>query len=527
MDAAIILSSAGELQTLATSLAKSLQGADPDRHQMDIYELAFLAAEAAAVQAVGQAAAAKGAPLALATIAAGSAARSARERAFAMQDRHDLAFSNETAQATRRLIAEAGDDGVARTALEQIDSLDDLGLPEDLRFAAREFRRFGTQVVAPLAESIHRNDADIPDELINGLAAMGAFGLSIPSEYGGTLDPHSPDHRPMVVATEELSRASLGAGGSLITRPEILTRALMAGGTDEQKSRWLPAIASGERLVAVAVTEPDAGSDVAAITFRAVRDDGGWVLSGTKMWCTFAGRADLLMVLARTDPDLALGHRGLSLFIVEKPRFLGNEFLSTQEGGGSISARAIPTIGYRGMHSFEVKFDRWRVQQESLIGGPAGVGRGFHLQMQAFGSGRLQTAARAVGIMRSAFEAALDHSRHRRVFGHRLCDLGITRSRLAVMAGAIARGRLTTLNAAIGLTDAGGDQNAAMVKALTCRDAESVTRNAMQIFGGYGYAEEYAVSRLFVDARVLSIFEGTEEVLAIKVIAPKLLAAHN
>lgn len=513
---------ATELEAITDHLARRLADGGPDAHQMDLYELAFVAADAHSIEAVGRAAAEGSLPEALATIAAGVAARSANERLLWMADRHGLTERVDAARAFHRLAASAGDEAIASESLEQVGVLDLLGIPDDLVLAAREFRRFAVEVIAPHADQIHRDDADIPDSIVAGLADIGAFGLSIPVGYGGSLDPDAPDHRPMVIATEELSRVSLAAGGSLVTRPEIMATALLAGGTHDQRERWLPQIASGARLVAVAVTEPDAGSDVAALGTLARRDGDRWILNGTKTWCTFAGRADLILVLARTSADP--GHRGLSLFVVEKERALGHEFAAEQPGDGSITGRAIPTIGYRGMHSFEVAFDNWAVPGDALIGGEDGIGRGFGLQMKAFATGRVQTAARAVGLMRASFDAALEHASNRRAFGQRLIEFGITRARLAAMAGKIATGRLTSLAAAERLDEEGGDLTAAMVKASTCRSAESVTRDAMQIFGGYGYAEEYAVSRYFVDARVLSIFEGAEEVLATKIIARRILA---
>jgi (2S)-methylsuccinyl-CoA dehydrogenase len=388
---------------------------------------------------------------------------------------------------------------------------------------AQEFRRFGSQVIEPHAERIHREDLDIPDEIIEGLASMGAFGLSIPEQYGGMQDDGNADHLPMVVATEELSRVSLGAAGSLITRPEILARALTSGGTEQQKLRWLPEIASGSKLVAVATTEPNTGSDVATVRTAAVRDGDVYRIRGTKTWATFAGRADLLMLLARTDPDPSSRHRGLSLFVIEKPRFSGHSFEMTQRGEGRLVGRAIPTLGYRGMHSFELAFDNWEVPAFSLIGGNEGAGRGFQLQMEAFAAGRLQTAARAVGVMRAGYEAAREYAAERHLFGRRLIEFPLTVDRLASMASRIAAMRLFNYHVAGHLTTPVGQLQASMVKALSSRAAEEITRDSMQIFGGYGYAEEYPVSRYFVDARVLSIFEGAEEVLALRVIARQIL----
>ena len=266
----------------------------------------------------------------------------------------------------------------------------------------------------PHAEHVHRTNGDIPEEIIEGLAELGGFGLSVPEEYGGFATGGESDYLGMVVATEELSWGSLGIGGSLITRPEILTRALVYGGTEEQKREWLPKLASAEMMAAVAVTEPDYGSDVASIVTSATPVDGGWVVNGVKTWCTFAARADVLMLLARTDPDRSLAHRGLSMFIVEKPRGDGHGFLFTQDGvrsaratsPGRLEGRPIDTLGYRGMHSYELAFENWFVPEANLVGGTGGLGKGFYLQMQGFENGRLQTAARALGVMQAAYEAA-------------------------------------------------------------------------------------------------------------------------
>lgn len=414
-------------------------------------------------------------------------------------------------------------------------------LDEELDLARQTFGEFADERVAPLAEAIHREDRDIPEDLIAELAEMGCFGLSIPEAYGGSAagDPagegHSEnDYMSMVVVTEELSRGSLGAAGSLITRPEILGKALVVGGTEEQKQRWLPRIAAGELMCAVAVTEPDHGSDVASVSTSAVRDGDHYVIRGTKTWCTFAGRAELVLLLARTGRRED-AHRGLSLFVVEKPAYPGHGFTHHGEHGGRMEARAIGTLGYRGMHSFEISFDDLRVPAENLVGGADGEGRGFYYQMQAFANGRLQTAARALGVMQAAFGEAVAHASQRQVFGQSLADYQLTKSKLAKMAYLISACRAFTYRTAQLLAAGGqaatargtasdGQLEASMAKSLSCLAAEWVTREAGQIHGGYGYAEEYPVSRHFVDARVLSIFEGADEVLALRVIARRLLA---
>jgi (2S)-methylsuccinyl-CoA dehydrogenase len=397
-------------------------------------------------------------------------------------------------------------------------------LDPDFELVQDTFRRFAQDQIRPAAEEIHRHNLDIPERIISGLAELGAFGVSVPEEYGGFAVSGEGEYIAMVVSTEELSRASLGVGGSLITRPEILSRALVAGGTEEQKRQWLPQLASGEKMVAIAVTEPDFGSDVASLRVTAKPDGDGWRIDGVKTWATFAARADLLMLLARTDPDRSKEHRGLSLFIVEKERGEGHGFALSQPEGGKMEGRAIDTIGYRGMHSYEVAFDGWYVPGANLIGRGDGLGRGFVLQMQGFENGRLQTAARAVGLMQAAYDAADDYATERMIFGKRMVDYQLTQAKLARMAVVVQACRQFAYRVARQMASGPGRVEAAMVKAYACRAAEWVTREAMQIHGGMGYAEEFPVSRYFVDARVLSIFEGAEEILALKVIARNLVA---
>jgi (2S)-methylsuccinyl-CoA dehydrogenase len=396
-------------------------------------------------------------------------------------------------------------------------------LDGDFELVQDTFRRFAEEKIRPVAEHIHRENADIPEDIISGLAEMGGFGLSVPEEYGGFSTGGESEYLGMVVATEELSRGSLGAGGSLITRPEILTRGLLAGGTEEQKQHWLPKLASAEAMCAVAVTEPDFGSDAGGVKATATPTDGGWLINGVKTWCTFGARANVLMLLARTDPDRTLKHRGLSLFVVPKEIGEAEGFEFVQDGGGKMEGRPIDTIGYRGMHSYEIAFDDWFVPSENLIGGEAGIGRGFYSQMAAFENGRLQTAARAVGVMQAAYEDALAYAKDRSVFGQSVFDYQLTQVKLGRMAFLIQTARQFAYRVARLTAQGRGRLEASMVKAYVCKAAEWVTREAMQIHGGYGYAEEYSVSRYFVDARVLSIFEGADELLCIRVIARSLV----
>ncbi|HVM41549.1 MAG TPA: acyl-CoA dehydrogenase family protein [Acidimicrobiia bacterium] len=395
-------------------------------------------------------------------------------------------------------------------------------LAEEFELVGETFRRFAEDRIRPVAEHVHRSNGDVPEEIISGLAELGGFGLSVPEEYGGYATGGESDYLGMVVATEQLSWGSLGIGGSLITRPEILTRAIVRGGTEEQKSTWLPKIATGEMMVGVMVTEPDYGSDVAGLSTMATKVDGGWKIRGVKTWATFAGRANTLMLLARTDPDRSKGHRGLSLFVVEKPEAEGHDFRFEQDGGGTMEGRAIDTLGYRGMHSYEVAFDDWFVPDEALVGSEEGLGKGFYLQMEGFENGRLQTAARAVGVMQAAFEAALEYAKERAVFGVPIAEYQLTKAKLVRMAALIQAGRQFAYDVARLMAKGEGTLDASMVKAYVCRTAEWVTREAQQIHGGMGYAEEYAVSRYFADARVLSIFEGADETLCLRVIARRL-----
>jgi (2S)-methylsuccinyl-CoA dehydrogenase len=397
------------------------------------------------------------------------------------------------------------------------------GLSEDHESFREAFEDFAKNQVAPHAEHVHRNDDMIPEEIIQGLRDMGCFGLCIPESYGGIQPNDKPDNISMLVVTEELSRGSLGLAGSLITRPEILSKALLKGGTQEQKDRYLPRIATGELMGGIMVTEPNYGSDVAGVSVTAKEVDGGFVINGVKTWCTFAGYANLLLILCRTEADPNLKHKGLSILLAEKPSFDGHEFSFKQETGGTIQGKAIGTIGYRGMHSFEVSFEDFFVPKENLLGGDEGRGKGFYYQMEGFAGGRIQTAARANGVMTAAMEAAYRYAQERKVFSKPIFDYNLTKYKIAKMAMIIQASRQYTNYVAKLLDEHKGQMEATLIKFYASKISEWVTREAMQIHGGMGYAEEYAVSRYFVDARVFSIFEGAEEVMALRVIARDLL----
>lgn len=506
-----------------------------DYWQESSYELALSSAELAAAQGLLDNSAGLSGPLekrlALVFIADTLPAVAARlERVFldidAAQDRDRLHgwMADDALALLRRQTTGAAP--LAETGRLLVDHEGDMGEPplnEELAMARDAFRRLARERVAPVAEAIHREDLTIPEELLQPLRELGLFGLSVPTRYEGSAADDGDDNLMMLVVTEALSEASLGAAGSLITRPEILTRALLAGGTEAQKTHWLPRIAKGEPLCAIAITEPDYGSDVAGLALRATPVAGGWRLNGAKTWCTFAGKAGVLLVIARTDPDRAKGHRGLSAFLVEKPGSDGHEFTVSDQHGGGLTGCAIPTIGYRGMHSFDLSFDDYFVPAANLIGEEAGLGKGFYLTMAGMMGGRLQTAGRACGVMRAALDAAVQYSRDRRVFGAPLAAYPLTLSKLTRMAARYLACRQLAYAVAPRLNTPAGRRLASQVKLLACRSAESVTREALQLHGGMGYAEEMPVSRYFVDARVLSIFEGAEETLALKVIARGLL----
>jgi (2S)-methylsuccinyl-CoA dehydrogenase len=507
-----------------------------DQHQLAVYDLAFFRAELSAAKAMQHwATAQSGSDGAFCQALAGAVIADtltqlrqrvgARARDYGMsRAAFEAPFEGAIDEALERANDRAALEALGTEILTRKGDLGPVVLPEATRMMRDTFERFAREVVAPQAEAIHRDDLTIPDDIIEGLKALGCFGLSVPERFGGLLPDDREDTLGMIVATEALSKASLGAAGSLITRPEILARALLAGGTEDQKTHWLPRIAAGDPLVAISVTEPGTGSDVASVALRATRCEGGWRLNGAKTWCTFAGKAELILVLARTDPDPKAGHRGLSLFLVEKPSTNAHEFAHRSPGGGEMSGRAIATLGYRGMHSYEMFYDDFFVPDSHVLGGEEGLGKGFYYQMRGFSGGRIQTAARATGLMEAAFEAALRYSEDRTVFGQSVSRYGLSKVKLARMAMALQSARMLTLEVGK-LLDAGeGQMEASLVKLYACRAAETVCREALQLHGGMGYAEETAVSRYFVDARVLSIFEGAEETLALKVVGRALLA---
>jgi len=432
--------------------------------------------------------------------------------------------SDETQTFAREAQAEERVRAIGR-AVAQARGRNDGPLDEMLVLARDAARDFTESEVAPHAEHIHRNDELVSEAFLSKMAELGYFGLSIPEQYGGV----EMGNVAMCITTEELSRGSLAAAGSLITRPEILAKALLAGGTEAQKKLWLPRIAAGELMVGISVTEPDVGSDVASVKCRAERatQDGvtGFAITGPKAWCTFAGRADVLALLARTDPDLKKGARGLTLFIVPKPRSFGHEFECTQPGGGRLVGKADATPGYRGMHSFTLNFERWFVPADNAVGGEDGVGKGFFLQMGGFAAGRLQTGGRACGLAQAALEKTAEYVTDRAQFGKPLIEYQLTQYKLGWMATQLAAARALTYAAAAAMDE---DERkaapyAAQAKLFACDMAVAVTQDGQLLHGGWGYAEEYAISRYVVDAQVLPIFEGVKPILQLKVIGRALL----
>jgi (2S)-methylsuccinyl-CoA dehydrogenase len=387
----------------------------------------------------------------------------------------------------------------------------DAGLDETHEMIADQFRRFVTERVSPHAHDWHLQDALIPDEIIAEMAALGVFGLTIPEEHGGA----GLGKLAMCVVSEELSRGWIGVG-SLGTRTEIAAELILLGGTEEQKARWLPGLASGDILPTAVFTEPDTGSDLGALRTRAVREGDAYRITGSKTWITHGARTDMMTLLARTDPSEP-GYKGLSMFIAEKPRGTDeNPFPAPGMSGGEIEV-----LGYRGMKEYEIAFDDFEVPAENLLGEKEG--QGFKQLMATFESARIQTAARAVGVAQNALDLALQYAQERRQFGKPIVEFPRVANKLVHMAVEIQIARQLTYFSA--REKDGGhrcDLEAGMAKLLAARVAWAAADNAVQIHGGNGFALEYPVSRVLCDARILNIFEGAAEIQA-QVIARRLL----
>jgi len=386
------------------------------------------------------------------------------------------------------------------------------GLEDELEMIREQFRRFALDKVEPFAHEWHLKDELIPMEIIEDLAEMGVFGLTIPEEYGG----FGLTKASMVVVSEELSRGYIGVG-SLGTRSEIAAELILSGGTDAQKESWLPRIASAEILPTAVFTEPNTGSDLGALRTRAVKDDtGDYKVTGNKTWITHAARTHVMTLLARTDPDTT-DYRGLSMFLAEKtPGTDENPFPTDGMTGGEIEV-----LGYRGMKEYELGFDNFHVTGENLLGGEEG--KGFKQLMQTFESARIQTAARAVGVAQAALDVGMQYAEDRKQFGKSLINFPRVAGKLAMMAVEIMVARqLTYFSAWEKDHDRRCDLEAGMAKLLGARVAWAAADNALQIHGGNGFALEYKISRILCDARILNIFEGAAEIQA-QVIARRLL----
>ena len=385
---------------------------------------------------------------------------------------------------------------------------------ETLELVRDQFRKVADEHIEA-AHRWHLDDALIPLEVIDQLAQLGIFGLTVPEDYGGL----GMGKIAMCVVTEELSRGYIGLG-SLGTRSEIAAELIRLGGTDEQKTRWLPRIASGEILPTAVFTEPGTGSDLGALKTRAVRDGEVYRITGNKTWITHAARADMMTLLARTDPAEP-GYRGLSMFLAEKPRgTVADPFPADGMSGSEIGV-----LGYRGMKEYEIGFDGFEVKAENLLGGVEG--QGFKQLMATFESARVQTAARAVGVAQYALELGLAYAVERVQFGKPILAFPRVAGKLAWMAVETTLARQLTYHAARAKdSDRRCDIEAGMAKLLAARVAWANADNALQIHGGNGYAEEYKISRVLCDARILNIFEGAAEIQA-QVIARGLLSGRN
>jgi (2S)-methylsuccinyl-CoA dehydrogenase len=428
-----------------------------------------------------------------------------------------IADADLTALRASPLIAGLGD---ARARLGAIladgmaPGVDALG-DETLELIRDQVRRFAERAVAPFAHDWHRQDRLIPIEVIEELSGIGVFGVTLPEEYGGL----GLGKLAMCVVSEELSRGYIGVG-SLGTRSEIAGELIRVSGTAEQKARWLPGIASGAVLPTAVFTEPNAGSDLASLQTRAVKEGSHYRIYGAKTWITHGARSDLMTLLARTgSPDS--GYRGLSMFLAPKPRGDDDDPFPAE----GMSGTEIPVLGYRGMKEYEIAFDGFAVPRDALLGGVEG--EGFKQLMATFESARVQTAARAVGVAQNAFELAFAYALERRQFGRNLAAFPRVQLKLVMMAVETTMARQLAYFAARE-KDSGRrcDIEAGMAKLLAARVAWSNADNAVQIHGGNGYALEYPISRVLCDARILNIFEGAAEIQA-QIIARGLLAGRN
>ncbi|WP_341205170.1 acyl-CoA dehydrogenase family protein [uncultured Sulfitobacter sp.] len=435
---------------------------------------------------------------------------------------HDLGVSttdqNAFSNAGITTLQQRGNSQAARTRLVELMqeqsaniTVGRSGLDEELEMIREQFRRYAVEKVEPFAHEWHLKDELIPIEVINELAEMGVFGLTIPEEFGG----FGLSKASMCVVSEELSRGYIGVG-SLGTRSEIAAELIIAGGTDAQKEKWLPRIASAETLPTAVFTEPNTGSDLGSLRTRAVKDGDDYKITGNKTWITHAARTHVMTLLARTDPQTS-NYKGLSMFLAEKtPGDDANPFPSEGMTGGEIEV-----LGYRGMKEYELGFDGFHVKGENLLGGEEG--KGFKQLMETFESARIQTAARAIGVAQSALDISMQYAIDRKQFGKSLINFPRVSSKLAMMAVEIMIARQLTYFSAFEKDEGRRcDVEAGMAKLLGARVAWAAADNGLQIHGGNGFALEYKISRVLCDARILNIFEGAAEIQA-QVISRRLL----
>ncbi len=394
-------------------------------------------------------------------------------------------------------------------------TVEETGLDDTMDMVRDQFRKFSNDKVVPFAHEWHLKDELIPMSVVDQMSELGVFGLTVPEEFGGL----GLGKTSMCVVSEELSRGYIGVG-SLGTRSEIAAELLLNGGTQAQKEKYLPAIASGEILPTAVFTEPNTGSDLGSLRTRAVKDGETWKITGNKTWITHAARADLMTVLARSIPDTN-NFSGLSMFLCEKPRGTeDNPFPAKGMTGGEIEV-----IGYRGMKEYELGFDGFEVPAENLLGEVEGMG--FRHLMATFEGARIQTAARAIGVGQCAYELGLKYALDREQFGKPIFQFPRVANKLVMMAAELIGVRQLTYFSAR-QKDSGKrcDLEAGMAKLLGARVAWAAADNALQIHGGNGFAMEYPISRVLADARILNIFEGAGEVQAM-VIARRLLEDLN
>lgn len=399
---------------------------------------------------------------------------------------------------------------VADFLAQEVDPQIDDGLDDTHQMIRSQFYRFAQDKVVPYAHDWHLNDALIPRSVIDEMAMLGVFGLTISEDYGGL----GLDKVSMCVVTEELSRGFIGVG-SLGTRTEIASELIIHNGSEAQKAAYLPGLARGDILPTAVFTEPDIGSDLAHLKCRAVRREDDYLVDGAKTWITHAARANLMTLLVRTMPETD-DHNGLSMLLASKPSSInGNDFPVDGLTGSEISV-----LGYRGMREYSLNFDGFRVSADGLLGGVEG--HGFRQLMKTFESARIQTAARAIGVAQSAADAGLRYAHDRMQFGRAIFEYPRIADKLVMMFAEIMGVRQLTYHAAR-QKDSGRrcDLEAGMAKLLAARIAWSAADNAVQIHGGAGFAQDYPVSRILCDARILSIFEGTAEIQA-EVIARRL-----